>query len=170
MGASRVRRERELVTTSDSVSSLNNPQPNRDPLRDLATVLLNGRCNSIPRSCTTDVLYRTGSQARPIIVDNKRQSVYLLHSKAVIDHSELGRDSKSVQGTLERVSQSSSKSLEDIINQAKLETDRDRQTSVQKSADTEEIYLDMSRLNRSSDYLEMERLQHHQNINSHSKN
>ena len=90
------------------------------------------------------------------------------------------RDSKSVGGTLERVTfpagdvqtvqysctgvvQTNTKSLENIINQAKVEADRE-QKAVEDSG--EEIYLDMSRQNKSSDYLEMERLQHFQNFNA----
>ena len=97
-----------------------------------------------------------------------------------------GNSSQSVQGTLERdtappVSSCTTRSLENIINQAKREAMKERLAGDKKviswhidifnssihffQSVGEEIYLDMSRLNKSSDYLEMERLHQYQKTN-----
>merc|ERR1719270_1034433 len=162
-------RRRGGLQGSDSVASLNNPSPHRD----LAT--LKERCGSIPRSCTTDVLYRYAGQSGRL--DKRHSTSGAVNSKlnnvrslGPGSGSGTGKCSQSVHGTLERVKETSplgstsSRSLEDIIRQARMEME----AGYNKKSTCEEIYLDMSRLNKieagggtphHSDYLEMERLQ-----------
>lgn len=80
--------------------------------------------------------------------------------------------SQSVDSTLERVKETSplfvgnSKSLENLINEAKQELVEERQARERTNSETcEEIYIDMSHRNKPgpvSDYLEMEKLQQFQ--------
>ena len=100
----------------------------------------------------------------------QRQNIQFYRQK----HKTIG--SQSVDSTLERVKETSplfvgnSKSLENLINEAKKELVEERAARERTNSETlEEIYMDMSHRSKPgpmSDYLEMEKLQQFQDTNN----